>query len=234
MVSMRDIVDFQYKNSMLKLYKDDGERSWTVTARADKKVILPSEVMAKLAPLIAEIEKEGIKVTIKGEEKENNQVKKEMGEAAIIAVFLIFISLVWMFNSLALPLITISTIPLSVIGALIGTYLLGINLTMPGIMGIVGLAGVVVNDGLIMLSFIKGSKDYDELVHKAKMRLRPIFLTSITTVLGLSTLMFFASGQSLIIQPMAISLGFGVAWSTVLNLIYGPILFSVVYGVKAK
>ncbi len=234
MVSMRDIVDFNYKSSMLKLYKDDGERSWTVTARADKKVILPSEVMAKLAPLIAEIEKEGIKVTIKGEEKENNQVKKEMGEAAIIAVFLIFISLVWMFNSLALPLITISTIPLSVIGALIGTYLLGINLTMPGIMGIVGLAGVVVNDGLIMLSFIKDAKNYDELVEKAQMRLRPIFLTSITTVLGLSTLMFFASGQSLIIQPMAISLGFGVAWSTVLNLLYAPILFSVVYGVKGK
>ena len=232
MVAMRDIADFNYKTSMLKLYKYDGERTWTITARIDKKVILASEVMKRLEPLLETIKTEGVSVNVKGEEKENKQVKKEMGEAAIIAVFLIFISLVWMFNSLALPLITISTIPLSVIGALIGTYLLGINLTMPGVMGIVGLAGVVVNDGLIMLSFIKGSKSYEEIVSKARMRLRPIFLTSLTTVLGLSTLMFFASGQSLIIQPMAVSLGFGVAWSTVLNLIYAPILFAVVYGVK--
>ena len=234
MVSMSDIVEFRYKTSMLKLYNDDGARTWTVTARADKSQILPSEIMKKLEPTIKSLQDSGISVNIMGEERENRKVKKEMGEAAIIAVFLIFISLVWMFNSLALPLITISTIPLSILGALIGTYLLDINLTMSGVMGIVGLAGVVVNDGLIMLSFIKGSQSYDEVVSKAKMRLRPIFLTSITTVLGLSTLMFFASGQSLIIQPMAVSLGFGVAWSTVLNLLYAPILFSVVYRVKAK
>ncbi len=102
-----------------------------------------------------------------------------------------------------------------------------INLTMPGMMGIVGLAHLVVNDALIMLDFIRRAKNQKELAIQASIRLRPIFLTSLTTVLGLITLMFFASGQSLIIQPMAISLGFGIAWATILNLFYIPLIYAV-------
>jgi multidrug efflux pump subunit AcrB len=101
-------------------------------------------------------------------------------------------------------------------------------------MGIIGLAGVVVNDGLIMLSFIRDSKNHEELIERAGHRLRPIILTSLTTVLGLLTLMFFASGQALIIQPMAVSLGFGIAWSTILNLYYVPLMYSVIYKVPSK
>lgn len=231
-VRLGDICDFYYEKSFVKIFKEDAERVRSVFARVDSKMILSTEVMDRIRPLLEEIKKDGIKVIIKGEERENEQMKKEMIQAAMIALFLIFISLVWMFNSLVLPLIVISTIPLSVVGALVGTYLLGINMTMPGIMGIIGLAGVVVNDGLIMLSFIRRSKNYDELVEKAGHRLRPILLTSITTVLGLLTLMFFASGQALIIQPMAISLGFGIAWATILNLYYVPLLYAVIYRIK--
>ncbi len=233
-VALGEITNFIYKKSMLKLYKEDGQRVWSVTARTHKRVILPSEVMQKIRPIIKKLRKEGIKVIIKGEEKENRQVKKEMSEAGILAIFLIFIALVLMFNSLILPLITISVIPLSILGALVGNSVMGLNLSLPGVMGIVGLAGVVVNDALIMLDFIKGSKSYEEMVKRASMRLRPIFLTSLTTVLGLLTLMFFASGQALIIQPMAVSLGYGVAWATVLNLIYIPLMYAVIYRVKQK
>jgi multidrug efflux pump subunit AcrB len=139
-----------------------------------------------------------------------------------------------MLNSLVIPLVIISTIPLSIVGALVGTYIMGINLTMPGVMGMIGLAGVVVNDGLIMLSFVKRSTNQEELLLNASHRLRPILLTSITTVLGLSSMIFFASGQALIIQPMAISLGFGIAWATVLNLYYVPLLYSVLYKIEKK
>jgi multidrug efflux pump subunit AcrB len=83
-----------------------------------------------------------------------------------------------------------------------------------------------------MVMFIKKAKNSEELMKMAKTRLRPILLTSITTVLGLSTLIFFASGQALILQPMAVSLGFGVTWATVLNLIYVPLLYAVVYRIK--
>ncbi len=232
-VRLSDICDFFYEKSFVKIFKEDAERMRSVFARVDSKVVLATEVMNQIRPLLDEIEKESAKVIIKGEEKENKQMKKEMSQAAMIAIFLIFISLVWMFNSLILPLIVISTIPLSVVGALIGAYLLGINMTMPGVMGIIGLAGVVVNDALIMLSFIRKSKDYDGLTEKASHRLRPILLTSVTTVLGLLTLMFFASGQALIIQPMAVSLGFGIAWATILNLYYVPLMYAVIYRVKA-
>ncbi len=125
-----------------------------------------------------------------------------------------------MFNSIIQPLIILSIIPLSLLGVFVGTKLMGLNLTLPGIMGIVGLAGVVVNDGLIMLSTIKKAKDRKELIELATQRLRPIILTSITTVLGLSSLIFFASGQALILQPMAVSLGFGIAWATVVKPIF--------------
>jgi len=231
-VRLDEITDFIYKKRFVKIFKEDGERIRTVIARVESKTVLATEVMARIKPLLKRFEKEGVKVLIKGEEKENTQMKKEMSEAALIAIFLIFISLVWMFNSLVLPLIIVSTIPLSIVGALAGTYLMGINLTMPGVMGMIGLAGVVVNDGLIMLSFIKGTKQQQEMMQKAGHRLRPILLTSITTVLGLSSMIFFASGQALIIQPMAISLGFGIAWATVLNLYYVPLMYAVIYKVK--
>ena len=231
-VRLKDICDFYYQKSFVKIFKEDGVKVRSLFARVDKHTITPTEVMDRIRPMLDALKASGVKVLIKGEEKENKQIKKEMGEAAIIAIFLIFITLVWMFNSMVLPLIILSTIPLSVLGALVGSKLMGIHLTLPGVMGIIGLAGVVVNDGLIMLDFIKGSRTYDEVVAKAGMRLRPIILTSVTTVLGLSSLMFFASGQALILQPMAVSLGFGIAWATVLNLYYVPLMYAVIYRVR--
>jgi len=233
-VRLAEVCDFIYTKSFVKIFKDDGDRLRSVFAHVDSKKILATEVMERIRTHFADIEASGVKIIVKGEEQENKKMKKEMSQAAMIAIFLIFISLVWMFNSMVLPLIIVSTIPLSIVGALVGTYILGLNLTMPGVMGIIGLAGVVVNDGLIMLSFIRDSKDQNELIEKAGHRLRPILLTSLTTVLGLLTLMFFASGQALIIQPMAVSLGFGIAWSTILNLYYVPLMYSVIYKVESK
>ena len=231
-VRLKDICDFYYKKSFVKIFKEDSNRVRSVFARVDSKKVIASDVMSKIQPILDKISKTGVEVIIKGEARENAKLKKEMSQASMIALFLIFISLVWMFNSMLLPLLVISSIPLSIVGALIGAKILGLNLTMPGVMGIIGLAGVVVNDGLIMISFIRTSKSLDEMVENASTRLRPILLTSITTILGLFTLMFFASGQALIIQPMAVSLGFGIAWATVLNLYYIPLLYSVVYRVK--
>jgi len=231
-VELKDIVNFIHVQSPLVFYKDNGKRVWSVTAQTIKGKITVSDAMKRVEPILNELRSKGYEFIIKGEEEANKQVQSEMRQAAILALFLIFISLVLMFNSLVLPLLTVSVIPLSILGAIAGTKIMGLNLTMPGAMGIVGLAGVVVNDAIIMLEFIKGSKTYKELADRAATRLRPIMLTSITTVLGLSTLIFFASGQALIIQPMAITLGFGVAWATILNLIYIPLIYSIIYRVK--
>ena len=233
-VRLTEIVEFERKKSFAKIFKVDGERVSTVYASLDKKLVTSAEVMERLNPLFEKLENEGIFIDIKGEEKENRTVKREIIQSAVIAIFLIFVALVWMFDSIALPLITLSTIPLSILGVLIGHFIMGINLTMPSLIGIVGLSGVVVNDGLIMIDFIKKTRDLDTLLQKAKLRLRPILLTSITTVLGLSSLMFFASGQALILQPMAVTLGFGLIWATILNLYFVPLLFSILYKVKVS
>lgn len=83
-----------------------------------------------------------------------------------------------------------------------------------------------------MLDFIRHSKTLEEMMERAKLRLRPIVITSVTTFLGLSTLIFYATGQAKILQPIAISLGFGLMWGTVLTLIYLPALFAVVKKMK--
>ncbi|MEN4052223.1 MULTISPECIES: efflux RND transporter permease subunit [Sulfurimonas] len=232
-VRLKDICDFEYKQSYVTLKKEDGKRIRSLYASIDKKIITSSELMQKIEPMLQEFKKEGLLVEIKGEEKENNKNKKEMMQSAIIAIFLIFITLVWLFDSIKKSLIVISTIPLVLLGVFVGHWVMGLNLTMPGLIGIVGLAGVVVNDGLIMVDFIKRAKDTEELMRRAQTRLRPILLTSLTTVLGLLTLIFFASGQAKILQPMAVSLGYGIAWATVLNLLYVPLLYAVVYKIKA-
>ena len=232
-VTLKDICDFVYVQSYVTLKKENAKRIRSLYASLEKTKVTSSEVMLQMQTAFEKVKKDGFEIEIKGEEKENNKNKKEMMESALIAIFLIFITLVWLFDSIKKSLIVISTIPLVLLGVYVGHWVMGINLTMPGMIGIVGLAGVVVNDGLIMVDFIKNSKNTEELMSRAKTRLRPILLTSLTTVLGLLTLIFFASGQAMILQPMAVSLGFGIAWATVLNLLYVPLLFAVAYKIKS-
>ncbi|BAF70137.1 efflux RND transporter permease subunit [Nitratiruptor sp. SB155-2] len=233
-VLLKDIASFWTQRHFYNIIKENGKKIRTVYASLNKKVITTAEVYDKLDPLLRKIEKLGVKVKIKGEQKENKKLIREITRAFVIAVFLIFGALVWMFNSFVYSLIVLSVIPLSLFGVLVGNKIMGINLTMPGMLGLVGLAGVVVNDGLIMLDFIRSCNDIECVIQRAKLRLRPIMLTSITTILGLSTLMFFASGQSLILQPMAITLGFGIGWATCINLLLVPLLYSVVKKVQRK
>ena len=225
-VLLNDIVDFKTKSSLSQIFKEDGVAIQTITASLDG--ITSTELYTQLNPVLDSL-KDKVTIDIKGEQKENQKVQMEMGQAFIIALILIFISLVWMFDSLVKSLIILSTIPLSVLGVLVGHFIMGLNLTMPGLIGMVGLAGVIVNDGIIMMDFIQKSKNIEEMKQYALLRLRPILLTSLTTILGLSTLMFFASGQSLILQPMAVALGFGILWATILNLYYVPMLYRIIY-----
>ncbi|BFU78910.1 efflux RND transporter permease subunit [Arcobacter sp. 15-2] len=226
-VLLKEIVTFQEISTLSQIFKEDGTAIQSITASISGD-ITSDEVYTKLQPTLTQLKKT-VTIDIKGEQKENKKVQEEMAEAALIAIVLIFISLVWMFDSIIKSFIILSTIPLSILGVLIGHLVMGLNLTMPGLIGMVGLAGVIVNDGIIMMDFIKKAKDIEELKEYALLRLRPILLTSLTTILGLSTLIFFASGQSLILQPMAVALGFGILWATVLNLYYVPMLYRLIY-----
>ena len=230
-ILLKDVVQIVRKNAYSQIFKENGDRIVSITGSIGGGVT-SAEVFEKLNLTLEKL-KEKVEIKIKGEQQENEKVQKEMGQAALIATILIFIALVWMFDSMIKSLIIISTIPLSILGVFVGHFVLGLNITMPSLIGMVGLAGVIVNDGIIMMDFIKKAKDLDELKKFALLRLRPILLTSITTILGLSTLIFFASGQALILQPMAVSLGFGILWATVLNLYYVPMLYRIIYLRKA-
>jgi multidrug efflux pump subunit AcrB len=233
-VLLGDVVSFQNRKNFSTTFKENGLTIWTITGSLDKSIITSSDLMKKIEPTIQEIKKSGISVMIKGEQQENTKIQSEMLQAALIALFLIFIALVWMFDSFKLSLMVLTTIPLSIFGVLLGHMIMGLNLTMPGLLGVVGLIGVVVNDGIIMIDFLKRAKSHSDMLEFATKRLRPILLTSITTILGLSTLIFFASGQTVILQPMAVSLGFGLAWATVLNLLFLPLVFYVVNRSRIK
>ena len=229
-VLLKDVVEFIKVPAYSQIFKENNEQIISVTASLD--TITSTELYEAINDEIIELRK-SVKLDIKGEQKENEKVQKEMGQAALIAIVLIFMALIWMFDSVVKSLIILTTIPLSILGVLIGHLIMGINVSMPSLIGMVGLAGVIVNDGIIMMDFIKKAKNIKELLEFAKMRLRPILLTSITTILGLATLIFFASGQALILQPMAVSLGFGILWATVLNLYFVPMLYRIIYLRKA-
>lgn len=225
-VLLKDVVDFVKIPAYSQIFKENNKRITSVTASITNTT--SNEVFKKLKPTLDNLRK-SVTIDIKGEQKENEKVQNEMSEAAIMAVILIFIALVWMFDSIIKSFIIISTIPLSILGVYFGHFIMGVNITMPSLIGMVGLAGVIVNDGIIMMDFIKKAKSLEELKELAQLRLRPILLTSLTTVLGLSSLIFFPSGQALILQPMALALGFGILWATVLNLYYVPMLYRIVY-----
>ncbi len=232
LIALKDICDFIYIQNFESIKKVNNQDVKMVYANVHNHKITAIEVLDKLKPLFEKYENLGISISLEGEQEQNKQMEKEMSYAFFIAIFLIFLVLLMMFNSFKLVLIILSIIPFSILGALIGHLVIGMNLTLTSIVGILGLAGVVINDTIIMVEFMKKNKTLPEIITSAKLRLRPIFITSITTFLGLSTLIFYATGQSVILQPIAISLGFGLIWGTILTLLYVPAIFAVSQKIK--
>jgi len=231
-VKLTEIANIVEIRDYEKINKLNGSIVKTVYANVDKRHITPQEVLDKLQPTIDEISSSGIEVNLLGEKEKSKQLKDDMKKALVLAMFLIFLTLLLIFSKIKYALMVMSVIPLSILGALLGHKLLGINLSMPSVIGILGLSGVVINDGIIMLDFLHGTHKSEEFFQRAKLRLRPIIITSITTFLGLFTLIFYATGQAVILQPIAISIGFGLIWGTVLNLLYLPTLYAMVNGIK--
>lgn len=227
-VKLSDIAEISQVRDYEKINKLNGNIIKTVFANVDKRNITSDEILEKLKPTLDEIRQFGVNVELLGEKEKNEQLKNDMKKAVFFAIFLIFLTLLLIFPKIKYVLMVMSVIPLSALGALLGHKLLGINLTMPSIIGILGLAGVVINDGIIMIDFLRRTHKLEEFLERAKLRLRPIVITSVTTFLGLLTLIFYASGQAVILQPIAISLGFGLIWGTFLNLIYLPTLYAMV------
>ncbi len=226
-VMLKDVADFNVIKSFEKIIKDSGEKNFYVYANVDSKKITATETLTKIDDILNKAKNDGIKIILKGEEEKKKELKNDMMTASAVAMILIMLSLLYLFNSFRETFMMMSVIPFAFLGVLIGHFALDINLSMPSIIGMLGLSGVVINDGIIMVMNLKKANTMDEIFMYASKRFRPIILTSVTTLIGLSSLVFFPTGQAAIFQPMAISLAFGLAWGTVLNLLYLPVLYTI-------
>jgi len=226
-VSLEDIADFNIKRSFEKIIKDNGLTNFYIYANVNSKILTATEAIEAINPILKKAEKERIKIIFKGEEEKKKELKHDMMLASAMAMLLIMLSLLYLFNSFRETFMMMSVIPFAFLGVLIGHFVMGLNLSMPSIIGMLGLSGVVINDGIIMLMNLKKAKDLEGIYYYASKRFRPIILTSVTTLIGLSSLVFFPTGQAAIFQPMAIALAFGLAWGTVLNLLYLPALYTI-------
>jgi multidrug efflux pump subunit AcrB len=143
---------------------------------------------------------------------------------------LIYLILGTQFKSFTQPLFVMVAIPFGIDGVLFGHIVMGHDVSFLSMMGLVAASGVVVNDSLVLVDLINrlrsdGVPTYEAAVRGSTMRLRPILMTSVTTVFGLTPLAFFASGQARFLAPMAISIVFGLVFATGLTLIVIPALY---------
>ena len=156
---------------------------------------------------------------------------------ALIALVLMYLVLAWVFSSYGWPLLVMLTIPLGLTGAVLGHWLLDMNLTILSMFGFFGLSGIVVNDSIILVIFYRQIRDrgmaIDEaLVEAACQRLRAVLLTSMTTIAGLTPLLFETSRQAQFLIPMAVSIAFGLAFATLLILLVIPAMLSIYEGAR--
>ena len=153
-----------------------------------------------------------------------------------MAVMGIFLLLASQFRSYIQPVIIMMAIPFGLVGAIFGHFIMGLQITMISIFGIVALSGIVVNDALILIDFInsrvRSGEEFEIAVLSAgQSRFRPVILTSFTTIAGLFPLMLEQSFQAQFLIPMAVSISFGVLVATVLTLVYVPSLYMIVQDV---
>jgi HAE1 family hydrophobic/amphiphilic exporter-1 len=156
-----------------------------------------------------------------------------------VAFLIIFMILAGQFNSLSQPLAVLFTVPLSFIGVVIGLLVMGYEFTIPAMVGIIALMGLVVNNSLLMVDFINKSRQsgrgrWTSIMRSGVVRLRPILLTTITTITGLSTLTVASTGATKIMVPMAVSMIWGLAFATVLTLFLIPSLIAMIDDIRLK
>lgn len=228
-VYLADVADIKRKRGFNTVNRRDMQRLATVTAEVDKDISTPDQVIAQITSKMTELPA-GYELLFLGEKKEAAESLAGMKRALVIALAIIFFVLAALFKSLLDPLVVMFAIPFGIIGVIFGHTLFGYHIQFLSLIGFLALTGIVVNDSLILVDFAKrmrkqGWNRLEAMVEAGRVRIRPILLTSITTFLGISPLIFFATGQTAFLSPMAVSLGFGLMFATVLILLALPCFY---------
>ena len=239
-VFLRDVARLESAIGTSKIRRDDQKRTITVLADVITREANAFQVAQRLKREFADVGRSfpGYRVVIKGERQEAEESLAAMPQVSLIALLLIYFLLGSLFKSFIQPLIVMAAIPFALDGVVIGHLIMGEPLSFLSTMGLVALAGVVVNDSLILVDFInrarKEGTPRDEAILKSGVaRLRPVLLTTVTTVGSLVPLAFFASGQAKFLSPMAISVVWGLSFATILTLILIPCLYAILDDLEA-
>ncbi|MCD4812084.1 efflux RND transporter permease subunit [bacterium] len=223
----------------------NGRRVVCIAADVDTKTTNSEKVTEKIKQKFPQyLQKHSpIQLLVSGEAVESGQAKKRIIRSGIIAVLAIYFILVLLFNSLLQPLIALCAVPFGVIGVILAFWVHGITLSFLALVGILGMSGVVVNDSLIMLSFINhsiqtaknGIIDLKKLIiDAAQTRLRPIILTTLTTTAGLFPVAYGLSGHDPFVAPMVMAMFWGLIFGTILTLVLVPVFYTIWLDVTGK
>jgi len=235
-VPIGSVAAFERSRAPTTIERESGQRTVNVkaelsaTAKSSQNVVkaLNTEVFPELRKKYPDL-----KVDLVGEQRSQEESMLALRDNFLIALFVIYALLAIPFRSYVQPIIIMSAIPFGIVGAVMGHFVMGFELSIISMMGIIALSGVVVNDSLVL---IDAANDYrkeglgpiDAIVKAGQRRMRPILLTSFTTFFGLMPMIWETSPQARFLIPMAISLGFGVLFATVIVLLLVPALYLIV------
>ena len=238
-VPLKEIAEITRGKADTSISRRDGRRAVTVTAdvtpQSRAEMVLES-IKKDTLPMLKE-KYTGLNYSFEGKQADRIESMKALGRGMAAAMLIVYMLLAIPFRSYIQPAIIMISIPFGIVGAIGGHLLMGYSLSLLSMFGIVALSGVVVNDSLILINFAnhrveEGATHYAAVVNAGTRRFRPIILTTLTTFFGLMPMIFESSRQARFLIPMAISLGFGILFSTLIILIMVPALYIIVEDVK--
>jgi multidrug efflux pump subunit AcrB len=229
-VPLEEVVSLQRKIGFARIRREDGRREVAVTAEVDADVNQSGTIIRGLLAggLVDIANKYGVTYEFAGRAEEQAETSADMRFGALLGLAMIYIILAWVFASYARPLVVMSIVPLGFVGAVIGHYLWGADITILSVFAILGLAGIVINDSIVLVTTIDARRAREPIavaaVNGAGDRLRAVILTSATTIGGLTPLLFETSLQAQFLIPMALTIVFGLMVTTLVVLLLVPAL----------
>ena len=228
-VPIGNVADVTLGHGFATINRIDRMRVVNVMADIDKDTVNMGRLTADLKKQLAQIGSRypDVRYSFEGEQREQRESFGSMFYGIIFTLFTIYALLAIPLRSYLQPLVVMMVIPFSIVGAILGHMILGLSLSVMSLMGMIALIGVVVNDSLLLVDWInkhrsEGGEIKEAVLRAGARRFRPILLTSITTFAGLAPLMLDKSTQAQFLIPMAVSLGFGILYATMLSLILVP------------
>jgi len=238
-VPLSQVVELRPGKSPTSIIRIDRYRTVKVTADIDKSKANMTLIQAELEQFIQQLllQYPSVSYEFGGEAKEQQESFGSMGVGLLVVLFVIYALLAIPFKSYLQPFIVMSIIPFGAIGALGGHWIMNMDLTMLSMLGMMALVGIVVNDSLVLVDFINKNQRHlglkEAILNAGVARFRPIMLTSLTTFIGIMPLLFEQSTQAQFLIPMAVSLGFGVLFATLITLLLVPVNYMLLENARA-